>query len=638
MANVFLSYDHEDMALARALAGALEKAGHDVWYDRHIHGGAQYSRKIEQALEAADAVVVLWSERSLDSAWVRDEAAEGRDRGKLVPLSIGGVAPPMGFRQFQTIELGQWRGRGKVPRLAQLLEAIENQATEGPDNPAPPPSSRARHGAPPRETRRWWPWAAGLATLLLLAAAGWWLLGRQTLPVVAVVAADQSARSAAGADDLYVKLGSLAQVGEGKWQLVDSAGADRADLLFRTADQSTGGEPRTNLVLLDGKKDMLLWSREFSGSGASLADIRLQMSLAAGQLLACALETRAAGGLKIDLQKRFLDACAQSSEAGFDDPTPRLASLRAVLAAKPRFVPAWERLLDAEMTANDLAMFGPGGSDTTTAALRKSIAEAEKVDPDMPTLMLAKVYLMPRSEHGQRIDALRKAVTKAPADARLHAQLSNEYSQVGRMREAVEAAEKAADLDPLSPGMAALRIMSLAYAGRSKEAERALAEANRRWAGTGAIRGANWAYHLRYGDPAVARANADGEALQAMESYLRAREGGPAAAGPLLADVAAVPPENVTMAYGWGLQALAEFGTVEDTLQWLAKAPVEVVEEGSYMVFRPNLAKVRRDRRFLGVLARTGLLRYWRESGKWPDFCSEPGLPYDCRKVAEAHA
>lgn len=74
MASVFLSYDHEDGALAKPLVLALEKAGHTVWFDRHIHGGAQYSRKIEQALGEADAVVVLWSARSLESAWVRDEA------------------------------------------------------------------------------------------------------------------------------------------------------------------------------------------------------------------------------------------------------------------------------------------------------------------------------------------------------------------------------------------------------------------------------------------------------------------------------------------------------------------------------------------------------------------------------------
>jgi hypothetical protein len=31
------------------------------------------------------------------------------------------------------------------------------------------------------------------------------------------------------------------------------------------------------------------------------------------------------------------------------------------------------------------------------------------------------------------------------------------------------------------------------------------------------------------------------------------------------------------------------------------------------------------------LAARLRLVDYWRTSGHWPDFCSEPELPYDCR-------
>ncbi len=65
MARVFLSYDRGDADKAQALATALDRAGHEVWWDRHIKGGAQYGKVIEQALKAADSVVVLWSERSV---------------------------------------------------------------------------------------------------------------------------------------------------------------------------------------------------------------------------------------------------------------------------------------------------------------------------------------------------------------------------------------------------------------------------------------------------------------------------------------------------------------------------------------------------------------------------------------------
>jgi hypothetical protein len=104
MASVFLSYVREDADKARSLAALLEHAGHSVWWDRRIKGGSQYSTEIEAALAAADRIVVLWSGKSIASAWVRDEAAVGRDTGRLVPVTVDGTEPPLGFRQYQTID------------------------------------------------------------------------------------------------------------------------------------------------------------------------------------------------------------------------------------------------------------------------------------------------------------------------------------------------------------------------------------------------------------------------------------------------------------------------------------------------------------------------------------------------------
>lgn len=130
MASIFLSYGRDDADKARLIAVAFEKAGHSVWWDRQIGGGSQFAKEIEQALDNADVVVVLWTSFSIESPWVRDEAGSGRDRGRLVPLSLEGTLPPLGFRQFQSIDLGTWRGRGKVPRLQEIFAAIERQAKE----------------------------------------------------------------------------------------------------------------------------------------------------------------------------------------------------------------------------------------------------------------------------------------------------------------------------------------------------------------------------------------------------------------------------------------------------------------------------------------------------------------------------
>src|SRR5947209_10658287 len=113
MAKLFLSYSRKDGEKARRLTSWLEREGHDVWVDEDdIGGGASFSSEIENALTECEAVLVLWSPNSVKSAWVRDEAAFGRDAGKLIPLSVDGTDPPLGFRQFQAIGLAGWKGRG----------------------------------------------------------------------------------------------------------------------------------------------------------------------------------------------------------------------------------------------------------------------------------------------------------------------------------------------------------------------------------------------------------------------------------------------------------------------------------------------------------------------------------------------
>jgi len=63
------------------------------------------------------------------------------------------------------------------------------------------------------------------------------------------------------------------------------------------------------------------------------------------------------------------------------------------------------------------------------------------------------------------------------------------------------------------------------------------------------------------------------------------------------------------------------------------KHPIDA-ESVLVVIFRPALHKLRRDPRFMRVAKRIGLLDYWEASGKWPDLCYEPDLPYDCKAEA----
>ena len=110
MADIFISYANEDRATARDLAAALENSGWSVFWDRTIPAGQTWHSVISVAIEEARCILVLWSAASIGSAWVVEEADDGRGRGILIPVLIEAVRPPMGFRQIQAANLTVWDG------------------------------------------------------------------------------------------------------------------------------------------------------------------------------------------------------------------------------------------------------------------------------------------------------------------------------------------------------------------------------------------------------------------------------------------------------------------------------------------------------------------------------------------------
>jgi len=164
--TVFLSYSRSDEAKARQLAAALDATGYEVWWDALIEGGAAYSLSIESALNSADAVLVLWSAKSIESDWVRDEAAQGRERHRLIPLSLDGTQPPLGFRQYQLIDLARWRGRKDSPEIEAVERAIAAVGGQQPARPGPIARAQSRRGV----------LIAGGAAAVIAAGGGGWFL------------------------------------------------------------------------------------------------------------------------------------------------------------------------------------------------------------------------------------------------------------------------------------------------------------------------------------------------------------------------------------------------------------------------------------------------------------------------------
>lgn len=140
--TVFVSYSHADKNYALPIIKALEDAGFSVWWDGVIKGGVHAAKETAEVLEQVRAVVVLWSENSAKSHWVQDEATRGRDRQCLVPVSIDGHEPPLGFGQFQFIDISGKKNAVGSPEMQKMLHAVAtlHDMSNLPEQTKPPTS------------------------------------------------------------------------------------------------------------------------------------------------------------------------------------------------------------------------------------------------------------------------------------------------------------------------------------------------------------------------------------------------------------------------------------------------------------------------------------------------------------------
>ena len=182
MSDIFISYSSSDRSRARDLAKALEREGWSVWWDRTIPPGKSFSVVLEEALEAARCVVVLWSPASAASDWVQTEAAEGKRRDILVPAMIEMTELPLEFKRIQAANLVDWPEQTPDMEYDQFLQAI--QAVLGSEQKAPTNTHSAEIAAPRTKEKQVsnkptvkWPKGSGARMALLTLISGAVLVG-----------------------------------------------------------------------------------------------------------------------------------------------------------------------------------------------------------------------------------------------------------------------------------------------------------------------------------------------------------------------------------------------------------------------------------------------------------------------------
>ena len=642
MARVFLSYDREDEPRARAIAAALERAGHAVWWDRQIKGGSEFSAEIEAELNAADKIVVLWSARAVKSAWVRDEAAVGRETGRLVPATLDGTPPPLGFRQLQTIDLSKAKRGGASPRLAALVDAVE---TSSPVSAAPTIIRRNALRPPPRRL------VLIAASAIAVVAAGItavFLWPRGTAEAtVAVAPAGASPLSQKVANDLELALASTSSIGSSAYQVVDAENrrANDPDLTVSAGATSAGGreDRELSLRLRDGD---IVWTTSINGSSSDKNALARRLAVQAQRAITCAAEALAyrREPMRSDALKTYVSACSNYDAAyGANlDEGEQIRLLKEVVAKAPHFEPAWAKLL---MTEQDDLTAEPDEGRALRGTMAMQTAQAQRLGLDFGELYVAKAETFTPNDFVDIFRAYDEGLRRHPDNANLYEALGAREIFVGRMVDALEASARAAQLDPLSPATLQNLISTYAYSGNTEAAYAHLRKAELLWPNAPAVVDARYRLDVRYGDPKEAMSMLDSGVA---EGSLRAEQAAFLAARlnptPANIDRAIAEDRKINDLYpafiGQIVQTLAQFGRKDDVLTIMLNYRGDSYDAGlaAEVLFRPAMRDVWRDPRSMAAAARLGILHYWKATGNWPDFCADPTLPYDCRKEAAKYA
>jgi TolB-like protein/tetratricopeptide (TPR) repeat protein len=472
--TVFVSYSRADQPRALPIIRLIQEAGFDTWWDGLLEGGERFSQTTEDALDRAQAVVVLWSKTSVHSHWVHDEATRGRDRRILVPLSLDGSPPPLGFGQFQVIDLSKSKLTGKDPAIQHMLRAVE--ALHGAQVQRLVQAPIPAHATLDRRTLI----AGGAVVIAVGGGAAAWLSGLfgggnvspriVVLPFNNIGGDTGQAYVAEGlANEIRATLaqnGAIEVVGQasseaferGKQDPVSFAKKLRAGFLVDGAVQIVGNMLRVTIELIDGKTGVSRTNRPFEKPMGDILSVQREI----GGAIAAELSVKigAAGSAKaalggtanviaFDHYLRGKDLYAHASDEA--EERQAVAQFDAAIAADPNFAAA-----HAGRARSLAAVSGQYGSveeiKTYYDAAIASARQAVKLAPNFADAQSALGLMLFQGNFDVKaarepFDLSRKlGEGEAPVLARFAAYCA----ATGRDRDALTAVQRAMLLDPLN--------------------------------------------------------------------------------------------------------------------------------------------------------------------------------------------
>jgi TolB-like protein len=286
----------------------------------------------------------------------------------------------------------------------------------------------------------------------------------------------------------------------------------------------------------------------------------------------------------------------------------------------------------------------PSGESDPMAEVERQASLALKLNPRNGFAYTTLGYITPRFAWRRREELFLKGI--ANGDSRWSYSLF--LLSTGRIRDALAQAQLLTSGDPLWPQNRARLASAFALAGRFEDATKTLEDAKHLWphspdVAIAELQIASWTTPARaqamWNEPTLAARWGQNLNIEVWRDAIAAIVSHDIAAKSAASRRLAVAAENGSVQVGDAIATMGELGDLEGALHLADRVAQETNKPsmqwgfggGLVALFAPVSARLRSDHRFMVIADRLGLVDYWRTSGHWPDFCSQPDLSYDCR-------
>ena len=630
MADVFISYQHEDRAAAERVAQRLGTDGLSVWWDTSLVAGDAWTDTIRAELKAAKVVVVLWSNASWVSRWVQAEATAGHQRDCLVAARLDDVMLEPPFNIVQTADL-----RSGADGLDRLIDGIRRRT-----------GSNVTQGATPHKA---------------------------IVPLLAVLPFDnlsddremQFFSDGVSEEILYSLsrgsgLGIIGRTSAFQFRGANKKNAARdlkATHILDGTVRKSGSNMRVSAQLIEVSSGKGIWTERFDRSISEAFQLQDDIaSKVAGALLSVLPARTQAAQVDPVAYELFLNARRFIREVDHDAARRAESLLLQVVARAPTFARAWAFLGAAR------AILLPRDRDATDEPLHDgalaAVQRALQLDPSNADAYATLCNLKPAfSSHAEKLQLMEKAVELVNNDTQILSTYCGALSTVGRMREALPRILQAASLEPMAPWSVGIAASNLSHVGRVEESIAMIEEARRRMPNAAWIWTFRWVILFSCGriDEAAkmcapgaplpsGMAQDDANRFRFIHSLLQTPQSQREVVLSKFLDTtqsATLPLELCQIAARVGCADLAFEKLFE---AFASDRPIGPMTEGRGVnrAFLPATfftlmsAPLRQDIRFPRLCARMNLVDYWRTSGHWPDCASD--VPYDFKAECEKAA